>query len=68
MSKFNGKSFILSENPVSAVSALCTLRIFGKSIPETPAQLDAVDEPDADGAQQGLAVYGWRRVRRVRRV
>ena len=39
-----------------------------QTIPETPKQLDALDEPDADGALQGLAVYGWRRVRRLRRV
>ncbi len=41
---------------------------FWKPIPETSKQLDAVDEPDADGVLQGLAVYGLRRVRQVRQV
>jgi hypothetical protein len=41
------------------------LAYFWQSIPETPKQLDALD---ADGALQGLEIYGWRRVRQVRRV
>ena len=38
---------------------------FGKSIPETTKQLDAVD---ADEGRQGLVTHGLRRPRRVRRV
>ena len=41
---------------------------FWQSIPETPKQLDTVDALDADTAPQGLAVYGWRRPRQLRRL
>ena len=41
---------------------------FWKSKPETPKQLDAVDEPDAEGALQGHGLSGLRRPRQLRRV
>jgi hypothetical protein len=41
---------------------------FWQSTPETPKQLDTVDEPDTGYALQGLAVYGWRRPRQLRRL
>jgi len=40
----------------------------GQPLPETGIQHDALDEPDGDGVLQGDELYGWRRVRQVRRV
>ena len=43
-------------------------RLVDQTIPEIPKQLDALDEPDAEGALEGLGLYGGRRGRQVRRV
>ena len=41
---------------------------FWQPRPETPKQLDVVDEVDANDTLQGLEIHGWRRPRRLRRV